>query len=138
MYDDPAELDTKLWTGSASNIDPTLRDLIKDIIMSGWLLPEESCSGHPVNEPSGWGGKYLYLRLVIKDENIKWLLWLVDHIRDSCGYTLGWHTSLSYDRSDELGSHWFLEVKYAEDINMRAVVVEIIRQHLSDMAVFTS
>ena len=127
LYENPA-------TMNYDSIDPPIRDLVKAINDSGWLLTEETCAGHSANEPTAWdGNRDLYLRLVVeKAENIRWLLFLVDLIRESYG-SMTWHVSFSYDRSDELGTHWFLNFSYDRDIGNRHIAVDVVHRKLSDV-----
>ena len=119
LYDDPETLNYK-------TIDPAIRELVATINQSEWLRTEESCSGHPANETSAWGGMSLYIRLVvIKPEMIWNFLWMADLIRASYVSMMGWHLAVLYDRQDELGSHWYLTLDYNKDISMRLIAADI-------------
>jgi len=119
LYDNPENLNYRL-------IDEPIRELVREINSSNWLKTEESCCGHPVNEPSAWGtNAELYLRLVVTEPNqLKRLFFMVDRLRESFGNFLG-HVSLSYDRIDELGSHWFLSCKYNK-FEQRSLAIDFV------------
>lgn len=121
LYSDPA-------TMNYDNIDEPIRELCREINNSMWLRTEESCAGHPTNEPTAWDwNKDLYIRFVLIDEKkLKNLLSLIDEIRKSYGKTKDWHVNLTYDRTDELGSHWYFNLKYGQDIKLRHAAVDIV------------
>ncbi len=121
MYDDPAEMDY-------DHIDAPIRELVKEINDSGWLLTEESCAGHPANEPSAWGGNgAVYLRVVMKEKaDLFYLLFLMDKLHESTRGMLYWNATMSYDRSDELGSHWYINFNYSPDISHRSIAVDAV------------
>ena len=127
LYEDPATMDY-------DHIDPPIRELVRAINDSGWLLTEEACAGHSANEPTAWdGNRDLYLRLVVeKAEDILLLLELVDHIRRSYG-GMEWHASIAYDRTDELGTHWYLYFNYGRDIGNRSIAVDVVHRKLLDI-----
>ena len=127
LYEDPAEL-------NYGSVDPAIRGLVVGINDSGWLLTEESCAGHPANEPSAWAGnRDLYLRLVVeKAENILLLLKLVDLVRGSYG-GMKWSVSIAYDRSDELGTHWYMNFDYGKDVGNRHIAVDVVHRMLTEV-----
>lgn len=121
LYSDPA-------TMNYDHIDPVLRELVKTINDSGWVLTEESCGGHSANEPTAWEGyRDLYMRLVVeKAEDLKDFLYFIDRIRVLARTGMIWHVSVMYDRSDELGTHWFLTFHYGNDLSYRSMAVDIV------------
>ena len=127
LYEDPA-------TMNYDNVDPAIRELVREINDSGWLLTEESCAGHSANEPTAWdGNRDLYLRLVVEKPEDTWLLLsIVDHIRKSYGGMM-WFCTMGYDRSDELGTHWFLNFNYGQDIGNRHIAVDVVHRKLIEV-----
>jgi len=117
LYDDPESLNYEF-------IDEPIRNLVKQINDSDWLKTEESCCGHPVNEPSAWGtNAELYLRVVVCElVQLKRLFFMVDRLREPFKNFMG-HVSLCYDRTDKLGSHWYLSCKYNK-FEYRSLAIE--------------
>jgi len=116
LYDDPSTMDY-------NNVDEAIRNLCRLINSSTWLRTEESCAGHPSKEPSAWDNKDLYFRLVVlKSADIARLLMMMDKIRAGCN----WPCHLSYDRHDELGSHWFFTLSYDKEIRYRDLAIDFV------------
>ena len=64
FYENPAEIDY-------DQIDPLMRDAVRKINESGWLLTAESCQGHPESDTLTWAGNMdPMLRLVCLEEDI--------------------------------------------------------------------
>lgn len=62
FYDDPATLRDE-------QIDPLLRDAVRQINKSGWLWTAESCQGHPDADDAWAGNTRPMLRLVCRAED---------------------------------------------------------------------
>ena len=68
FYENPAEIDY-------DQIDPLIRDAVRKINESGWLLTAESCQGHPESDTLTWAGNMdPMLRLVCLEEDVDRLM----------------------------------------------------------------
>lgn len=131
LYSDPATMNYDM-------IDEAIRELVRTINGSDWMLTEESCSGHSSNEPTAWGhARELYLRLVVKAKDIKRFLFFADRLRKLSYTGMAWHVSILYDRSDELGTHWCLTFDYGPDISYRSMAVDITLRAFNESSLIT-
>lgn len=133
FYDNPNTLDY-------SKLDEPIRELCKYInTQMKWLRTEESCCGHPdPNEAynSAWGAfDKLYLRLCVLDgfENrIISLFELIDKIWQGCK-GLQWHVSLSYDRKDSDGYHFYFYFDYGKELSQRQMAIDFVQQKIMEL-----
>lgn len=123
LYTDPANLDY-------AQVDEPIRSLVREINASSWLRTEESCAGHPgpraggpLEPPFIWG-EDLYLRLVLlRGAPVRALLRLVEECRGGLRLIPHAWASLSYDRTDETGTHWFFTSSYDRHLDNREAAV---------------
>lgn len=121
LYNNPETLDY-------NQVDEPIRELCKEINSSSWLRTEESCCGHPdANEKmrSAWGSDDLYLRVCVIDKTkVEKLFDWFESIRDD-GLP-EWHTGLRFDRTDNDGTHFYIDFNYGKTLKYREIAITYI------------